>query len=102
VAFVGVDDPDPDVGAALADAEPEVDEFEEFDGALLCVAGGCAAGAALPPPEPVAGDASVLVCRMAEKLCDGAFVDFEPAGGAELGAIIVSRIASVMSRAACA
>jgi hypothetical protein len=98
-AFVGAAEPDPEVWAALAVEELEVDEFEEFeelDDELLCGA----AGAAFPPPEPVAGDASALVCRMAEKLCDGAFVNFELAGGAELGAIIVSRIASVMNRAA--
>ena len=110
--FAGPDEPDPAAcAAAPASDEPEaweleleefepfeaLEEFEALDGALPCAAGGWLAGAVLPPPEPL-----VDVCRMEEKLCDGAFVEVELAGGAELGAVIISRIASVMNRAACA
>jgi len=99
---------EPAAGACAAPFAPEepavcelaAGEFEAFDGALGCAAGGWLAGAALD--EPFAGEP--MFCRTSEKLCDGALDDVElaGAGGAELGAIIFSRIASVMNRAACA
>ncbi|MBV8534653.1 MAG: hypothetical protein JO128_03610 [Alphaproteobacteria bacterium] len=107
----GLDEPDPVTcpGAPAPDV-PEFEEFavddafeelEELDGALPCAPGAWDAGALLAPPEPFAEDAPTF-CRTLKKLCGDAFDDVElaGAGGVELGAIIVSRIASVMNRAA--
>jgi len=84
--------------AALDDVE---EELEEFDGVLPCATCDWPEAAELPTPEPLA-DEPPTFCRTSEKFCDDDFADAElaEAAGAELGAIILSRIASVMYRAA--
>ncbi len=84
------------------DEEFPGEAFDEFDGALPCAEAGGLTGGEAVPDEPFAGDEPMFVCRMSEKFCDGAFAGAElvAAGGAELGAVIISRIASVMNLAA--
>ena len=43
-----------------------------------------------------------MVCSRLEKLCDDELADAELGVGGELGPDIISRIARVMNRAACA
>jgi hypothetical protein len=68
---------------------------------LPCAACDWLAAAEIPPFEVLSTEPPTF-CRTSEKFCDDDFVDAElaEAAGAELGAIILSRIASVMYRAA--
>jgi hypothetical protein len=60
---------------------------------------GCCAGAAL---AWLGAGVFMLVCRRSEKLCDDELAGAELGAGGELGPDIISRIAGVMNRAACA
>jgi hypothetical protein len=72
----------------------------EGAGAVLDVAVVLVAAAELAPAWLAGGVLLMLVCRTAEKLFEVELEDAEGAGGAEVGPIIISRIAGVMNHAA--